>query len=484
MNLSTLFDLARCPFDGINGDIPISNIAIDSRQVTANSIFIAIEGSATDGHEYIESAISAGAIAVVCKRITQAHGDEVDFIVVEDPAKIAGLLASAFNDHPSRKLKLIGITGTNGKTTTVTLLHQLFTLLGRKAGLISTVENISGNKVFPSTHTTPDPIVLNKLLAAMAEDGCEYVFMEVSSHAVHQKRISGLRFEGGVFTNISHDHLDYHHTFDEYISAKKSFFDGLPPESFALTNVDDKRGRVMMQNTKARQYSYSILKSADFKGKIFENTLEGLEMEIGQLHVHLRLIGEFNAYNAVCAYAIASLLSIDQDKILIGLSAIAGARGRFETIRDVKRGILYIVDYAHTPDALEKVLETIHAMAPRNTSMITVVGCGGNRDAAKRPVMGGLAARWSTEVIFTDDNPRFEVPQVITEAMMAGVNEEDKSKVLVIGDRRQAIHTAAKLAKRGDIVLVAGKGHETYQEVRGVKFDFDDRKVIEDIIGN
>ena len=292
-----------------------------------------------------------------------------------------------------------------------------------------------------------------------------------------------MEFDGGVFTNISHDHLDYHKTFDEYIRAKKAFFDGLPAESFALTNVDDKRGMVMLQNTAAKSYTYSILKSADFKGKIFENTLEGLEMEIDHLHVHLLLVGEFNAYNAVCAYATAALMGFEKDKILMGLSALAGARGRFETIRDVKRDILFIVDYAHTPDALEKVLTTIRDMSFKDIVLITVVGCGGNRDAAKRPVMGGLAAKWSHEVIFTDDNPRDEAPQSITDAMMIGVKEEDRNKVLVIHDRRQAIHAAVKLAKRGDIVLVAGKGHETYQEIRGEKFDFDDRKVIEDIIG-
>ena len=308
--------------------------------------------------------------------------------------------------------------------------------------------------------------------------------MEVSSHAAHQQRISGLRFEGGVFTNMSHDHLDYHNTFDEYIAAKKSFFDGLRGESFALVNIDDKRGMVMLQNTKAKQYTYSIRKSADFKGKIFENTLEGLEMEIDQVHVHLRLIGEFNAYNVVCAYGVASLLGFSKTEILTGLSALAGARGRFETIRDINRGVLYIVDYAHTPDALEKVLKTIHAMVTKQASLISVVGCGGNRDGAKRPVMGGLAAKWSKEAIFTDDNPRKEDPVSITDAMQSGVAADDREKVLIINDRKQAIHTAFRLAKKGDIVLVAGKGHETYQEINGVKHDFDDRKVIEDIIGN
>jgi len=462
----------------------VSGIAIDSRTVKANYVFIAIEGSTQDGHEYIDSAIKAGAIAVVVQKAANYNEESVDLIKVSDSAKAAGLIASAYYGAPSEKVKLVGITGTNGKTTTVTLLHQLFSLMGIRAGLISTVENIIGTEVIPSTHTTPDPVSLNELLAKMADGGCDYVFMEVSSHAAHQQRISGLRFEGGVFTNMSHDHLDYHNTFDEYIAAKKSFFDGLRGESFALVNVDDKRGMVMLQNTKAKQYTYSIRKSADFKGKIFENTLEGLEMEIDQVHVHLRLIGEFNAYNVVCAYGVASLLGFSKTGILTGLSALAGARGRFETIRDIKRGVLYIVDYAHTPDALEKVLKTIHAMVTKQASLISVVGCGGNRDGAKRPVMGGLAAKWSKEAIFTDDNPRKEDPVSITDAMQSGVAADDREKVLIINDRKQAIHTAFRLAKKGDIVLVAGKGHETYQEINGVKHDFDDRKVIEDIIGN
>ena len=484
MNLSTLFDLANIPFNGSNGNITVSGIAIDSRTVRANYVFIAIEGSTQDGHEYIDSAIKAGAIAVVVQKAAKHNEDRVDLIKVSDSAKAAGLIASAYYGAPSEKVKLVGITGTNGKTTTVTLLHQLFSLMGIRAGLISTVENIIGNEVIPSTHTTPDPVSLNELLAKMADGGCDYVFMEVSSHAAHQQRISGLRFEGGVFTNMSHDHLDYHNTFDEYIAAKKSFFDGLRGECFALVNVDDKRGMVMLQNTKAKQYTYSIRKSADFKGKIFENTLEGLEMEIDQVHVHLRLIGEFNAYNVVCAYGVASLLGFSKTGILTGLSALAGARGRFETIRDINRGVLYIVDYAHTPDALEKVLKTIHAMVTKQASLISVVGCGGNRDGAKRPVMGGLAAKWSKEAIFTDDNPRKEDPVSITDAMQSGVAADDREKVLIINDRKQAIHTAFRLAKKGDIVLVAGKGHETYQEINGVKHDFDDRKVIEDIIGN
>ena len=484
MNLSTLFDLANIPFNGSNGNMTVSGIAIDSRTVKANYVFIAIEGSTQDGHEYIDSAIKAGAIAVVVQKAANYNEESVDLIKVSDSAKAAGLIASAYYGAPSEKVKLVGITGTNGKTTTVTLLHQLFSLMGISAGLISTVENIIGTEVIPSTHTTPDPVALNELLAKMADGGCDYVFMEVSSHAAHQQRISGLRFEGGVFTNMSHDHLDYHNTFDEYIAAKKSFFDGLRGESFALVNIDDKRGMVMLQNTKAKQYTYSIRKSADFKGKIFENTLEGLEMEIDQVHVHLRLIGEFNAYNVVCAYGVASLLGFSKTEILTGLSALAGARGRFETIRDINRGVLYIVDYAHTPDALEKVLKTIHAMVTKQASLISVVGCGGNRDGAKRPVMGGLAAKWSKEAIFTDDNPRKEDPVSITDAMQSGVAADDREKVLIINDRKQAIHTAFRLAKKGDIVLVAGKGHETYQEINGVKHDFDDRKVIEDIIGN
>lgn len=462
-------------------DRKVSGVAIDSRKVADGYVFIAIRGTEADGHQYIGDAVRAGAVAVIYQHDVIDAGDVVT-IRVEDSAGAAGKIASAFYDHPSEKLRLVGVTGTNGKTTTVTLLHQLLTLLGRKTGLISTVENKIGQRVIPATHTTPDPVALNALLAAMVDEGCDYAFMEVSSHAAHQKRISGLRFEGAVFTNMSHDHLDYHKTFDEYIAAKKSFFDGLASDCFALVNVDDKRGEVMLQNTKARRYSYSLRKSADFKGKIFENTLEGLEMEIGGMHVHLRLIGEFNAYNALCAYGIGVLLGFPKEDVLTGLSALAGAKGRFETIRDERAGVLYVVDYAHTPDALEKVLKTIDVMK-RHGGIVTVVGCGGNRDAAKRPVMGGLAARWSRDVIFTDDNPRSEDPESITAAMTAGVDADDRNKVLVINDREQAIRTAARLAKKGDIVLVAGKGHETYQEIRGVRYDFDDRKVIEDITG-
>jgi len=483
MNLSTLFGQSGLPFSGLHGDSLVSNVAIDSRQVGPGSVFIAIKGSVTDGHEYIQKALDAGAIAIVCQNNSETSSTDADIIKVNDSAAAAGLLASAYYGHPSDKVRLVGVTGTNGKTTTVTLLHQLLTLMGRNAGLISTVENKIGQVVIPSTHTTPDPVALNALLAGMVDAGCDYVFMEVSSHAAHQKRISGLRFEGAVFTNMSHDHLDYHNTFDEYIAAKKSFFDDLKAESFALINADDKRGMVMLQNTEAKKYTYSIRKCADFKGKIFENTLDGLEMEIDNVHVHLRLIGEFNAYNVVCAYGISRLLGFSKEETLLGLSALSGARGRFETIRDIRRGILYIVDYAHTPDALEKVLKTIDAMVSSNSELISVVGCGGNRDGAKRPVMGGLAAKWSKEVIFTDDNPRFEESKEITEEMMRGVADEDRNKVLIINDRAQAILTAAKLAKKGDIVLVAGKGHETYQEIKGIKYDFDDRKVIEDMIG-
>lgn len=481
MQLNDLLKSASVPVLTGGNDVAISGIAIDSRKVTEGSVFIAIKGSEQDGHRYIPKAIEAGASAIVCQEKVDIPED-IRMILVEDSADAAGRLASAFYGHPSETLKMVGVTGTNGKTTTVTLLYQLMKQLGYRTGLISTVENLVDGRVIPATHTTPDPVELNALLAEMVDAGCEYAFMEVSSHAAHQKRISGLRFEGAVFTNITHDHLDYHKTFDDYIAAKKSFFDGLTAGSFALVNADDRRSDVMLQNTRASKHYYSLRRSAEFKGKIFENTLEGLEMEIDGVHAHLLLIGEFNAYNALCAYGICRLLGLDKEVILTGLSALPGARGRFETIRDLKNGVLYIVDYAHTPDALEKVLKTIEVMKQKG-SIITVVGCGGHRDKEKRPKMGALAARLSSEAIFTDDNPRDEDPADITAAMMEGVNTADRIKVLIINDRAQAIKTASRLATKGDIVLVAGKGHETYQEGKNGKIDFDDRKVIEDIIG-
>ena len=478
--------LYKVPIRGVAGttSVNISDLQLDSRKVKPGAAFIAVKGAAADGHLFIEKAIENGASAVVCEEWPEHLNDAVVYVQVENSAAAAGYMACNFYGRPSEKVKLVGVTGTNGKTTIATLLYKLFTRLGYKTGLLSTVENRIGEEIVPATHTTPDAISLNYLLNRMVEEGCSYVFMETSSHAIHQHRVTGLTYAGGLFSNITHDHLDYHKTFDEYIRVKKAFFDSLPAGAFAISNTDDKRGMVMLQNTKAKQYTYSIRKSADFKGKIFENTLEGLEMEIDQVHVHLRLIGEFNAYNVVCAYGVASLLGFSKTEILTGLSALAGARGRFETIRDINRGVLYIVDYAHTPDALEKVLKTIHAMVTKQASLISVVGCGGNRDGAKRPVMGGLAAKWSKEAIFTDDNPRKEDPVSITDAMQSGVAADDREKVLIINDRKQAIHTAFRLAKKGDIVLVAGKGHETYQEINGVKHDFDDRKVIEDIIGN
>lgn len=373
--------------------------------------------------------------------------DDILMVLVEDSADAAGRLASAFYGHPSEALKLVGVTGTNGKTTTVTLLYQLMKQLGHRTGLISTIENIVNGRVVVATHTTPDPVELNALLAEMVAVGCEYAFMEVSSHAAHQKRISGLRFEGAVFTNITHDHLDYHKTFDDYIAAKKSFFDGLASGSFALVNGDDRRSDIMLQNTKASKHFYSLRRSSEFKGKIFENTLEGLEMEIDGLHAHLLLIGNsmLIMLYALTAYAGYSGL---KEVILTGLSALPGARGRFETVRDMNRGVLYIVDYAHTPDALEKVLKTIEVMKQKG-GIITVVGCGGHRDKEKRPKMGAIAASLSREAIFTDDNPRDENPADITAAMMDGVDDADRNKVLIINDRAQAIKTAAKLASRG-----------------------------------
>jgi UDP-N-acetylmuramoyl-L-alanyl-D-glutamate--2,6-diaminopimelate ligase len=461
-----------------NTDIEVSNVQIDSRKVEKESLFVAVRGVASDGHQFIDRSIEQGAVAIVCETMPGSLKDGITYVQTNNSAEAAGLIAHNFYDQPSQKLKLVGVTGTNGKTTIATLLYKLFTCLGYKCGLVSTVENQIAGKIIPSTHTTPDPISLNALLKQMADEGCQYAFMEVSSHAIHQRRIAGLEFAGALFSNITHDHLDYHKTFDEYIKAKKAFFDALPSSAFAITNVDDKRGNVMLQNTVAKKFTYSLQTVADFKGKILENILTGLVMTVNDQEVHFRMIGEFNAYNILAVYGAAICLGEKKEYVLQCLSNTTGAEGRFDYIISPKSKVIGIVDYAHTPDALVNVLSTIKKLKQGHEQVITVVGCGGDRDKTKRPVMGEVACDNSDKVIFTSDNPRSEDPQQILEEMEATLGATAKRKFLSIVDRKQAIKTAVDMARPDDIVLIAGKGHEKYQEIKGVKHHFDDKEVL------
>lgn len=462
-------------------DRNVMALCIDSREAGLGSLFIAINGVASDGHQYIDMAIHQGAVAVLCEAFPSSMTDKVTYIQVKQTAAVAGILADAFYDHPSSNMKLVGITGTNGKTTCATLLFQLFSRLGYTCGLISTVRNQIGSDVLPSTHTTPDAISLQRLLASMVEAKCTHVFMEVSSHAIHQHRIAGTIFTGACFTNITHDHLDYHGTFDEYIRVKKSFFDELPKTAFALSNADDKRGMVMLQNTKAVRKTYSLKTMADFKGKILENGLSGLVMNVQQDEIYFRLIGEFNAYNLLCVYGAALLLGENKDAVLQHLSVLPGAEGRFDSLTSPRDHVLGIVDYAHTPDALLNVLATINKLRKGNEALITVVGCGGDRDRQKRPVMGLVACEHSDKVIFTADNPRSEDAVAIIHEMEAGVAPHQRKKYMSIADRREAIRAACSMAAPHDILLVAGKGHEKYQEINGKRLPFDDKKVLEEM---
>jgi UDP-N-acetylmuramoyl-L-alanyl-D-glutamate--2,6-diaminopimelate ligase len=462
-------------------DLAISNVQIDSRKVEQGSLFIAVKGAGVDGHEFISRAIAAGAKAIVCEVIPTGQVEGVTYVQTANSAEAAGIIAHNFYDQPTQKLKLVGVTGTNGKTTIATLLYKTFTCLGYPCGLVSTVENQIAGTVIPSTHTTPDPVSLNALLKAMADAGCAYAFMEVSSHAVHQRRIAGLHFTGALFSNITHDHLDYHKTFDEYIKAKKAFFDNLSSTAFAITNADDKRGAVMLQNTNAKKFSYSLKTVADFKGKILENSLAGLVMNVNEQEVHFRLIGEFNAYNLLAVYGAAMCLGEDKAQVLQCLSNVTGAEGRFDYMVSANDRIIGIVDYAHTPDALQNVLSTIKKLRQGHEQVITVVGCGGDRDKTKRPVMGEVACEHSDRVIFTSDNPRTEDPQQILLDMEATLNTAARRKYVAIADRKQAIKTAVSMAKPEDIILVAGKGHEKYQEINGVKHDFDDKEVLREL---
>ncbi len=461
--------------------ITVLDVQLDSRKVKPGAVFLAVKGVLSDGHKFIEAAISNGALAIVCEVMPAQLREGIVYVQVENSAAAAGWIATNFFGQPSEGMKLVGVTGTNGKTTIATLLYKLFTALGYKCGLISTVDNHIGDTVVPATHTTPDAISLNQLLKQMADASCTHVFMEVSSHALHQYRVTGLRFAGGVFSNISHDHLDYHRTFDEYIRVKKSFFDSLPASAFAISNADDKRGLVMVQNTNASRYMYSLKTLADFKGKIIENSLTGLVMTVNDQEVHFRLIGEFNAYNLLAVYGTGVCLGEDKQEILRCLSVLTGAEGRFDYLVSPKDRLIAIVDYAHTPDALLNVLATIRKLKKGFEQVITVVGCGGDRDRTKRPIMAEAACEHSDKAIFTSDNPRSEDPEQIIRDMEEGLLPAAKRKYISIVDRKEAIKTAINLAKPEDIILVAGKGHEKYQEINGVRKHFDDKEVVQEM---
>jgi len=461
-----------------NLDREISRIDFDSRQVIENGAFVAVRGTHVDGHAFIEKAVGQGAVAVIAEELPAVLNPEVTYIQVSDSASALAHMAANWYGFPSRRLRLVGITGTNGKTTTATLLFELFRSLGYKAGLLSTIENKIGDTVLPATHTTPDALSINSLLADMADAGCDFAFMEVSSHAADQRRIDALDFAGAIFTNITHDHLDYHKTFQAYITAKKRFFDILPRTAFALINIDDKRGEVMVQNTAARVYRYSLRAMADFRARVLDNGIGGLHLSMNGQQVHARLIGEFNAYNLLAVYAAATLLGQDSTETLVALSQLRAAEGRFDYLIDPGTNISAIVDYAHTPDALEKVLDTISRLRKGKARIITVVGCGGDRDRAKRPEMAKVACQLSDQVILTSDNPRTEPPEQILADMQAGIPADAGRKTLTLVDRRTAIQTACRMAVNGDIILVAGKGHEKYQEINGVKYPFDDKEIL------
>lgn len=460
-----------------NMNVEVKGIAFDSRNVKPGFLFVAVKGTQSDGHTYIEKSVASGAVAIVCEKLPDATAEQITYVTVKESAKALGIIAGNFYGNPSAKLKLIGVTGTNGKTTVATLLFKLFSSLGYRCGMLSTVVNKIVDKEIPATHTTPDPIRINELLVQMLAEKCTHCFMEVSSHAVDQGRIEGLNFAGALFTNITHDHLDYHRTFESYIRAKKGFFDGLPSDAFALVNVDDKRGMIMLQNTKARKQTYGLKKMADYKGKIITNSIEGLELEIGERSVWFKLIGDFNAYNLLTVYGASVLMGEDPELVLMKLSALTGASGRFELVLPGSR-FTAIVDYAHTPDALKNVLETIEHFRSGNEQVISVVGCGGDRDRTKRPLMAAIACKYSNKVILTSDNPRSEDPMEIIREMQKGVGPTEAKKTLVMVDREEAIKTACMMAKEKDIVLVAGKGHENYQEIKGVKHPFDDKEVL------
>lgn len=466
-----------------NTDKEILGLHSDSRCIQEEFLFVAVPGTQTDGHDFIAKAIENGASAIVCQTLPESRLPEVTYIQVDDSAEALAFLASKWNEEPSKQLVLVGVTGTNGKTTIATLLYALFRRLGYKVGLLSTVCNYINDTAIESTHTTPDSIQLNALLAQMVEEGCDYAFMEVSSHAIDQKRIAGLDFNGGIFTNLTRDHLDYHQTFDAYRDAKKGFFDQLPIGAFALTNKDDKNGMVMLQNTKAYKQTYSFQTLSDFHGEILESHFDGTLMTINGQEVLTQFVGKFNAYNLLAVYGAAILLGEDSNEVLVALSTLQSVAGRFQTFR-APEGYTAIVDYAHTPDALTNVLKAIHEVLEGDGNIITVVGCGGNRDKGKRPLMAKEAVKGSSRVILTSDNPRFEKPEDIIQDMVDGLDITEKKKAVCITDRKEAIRTACLLAQTGDVVLIAGKGHEDYQDVEGVKTHFDDREIILEIFNS
>ncbi len=459
-------------------DIEVTSLCFDSREAKEGALFVAIKGVHTDGHLFLEQVIGQGVEGVIVEEMPETLQGGVTYVLVEDSAYVLGVIASNFYGNPSNEIKLVGVTGTNGKTTVATLLYNLFGQLGYQVGLLSTVENRIASRIIPATHTTPDPISLNSLLRAMVDEGCDYCFMEVSSHAVVQQRIAGLRFAGGIFTNITHDHLDFHKTFDNYIKAKKKFFDDLDNCAFALTNADDKNGAIMLQNTFAHRKTYGLHNLADFKARVVESHFDGMLLQIDGHEVWVKLVGGFNAYNILAVYGTAILLEQETVKVLTALSEISGAEGRFETIRSTK-GVFGIVDYAHTPDAVENVLETIKGLRVADQKIITVLGCGGDRDKTKRPEMAKVALKYSDKLIITSDNPRTEDPLQIIKDMEAGVAADKKKNSFSITDRREAIRAACHLAMPGDIILIAGKGHEKYQEINGVRHHFDDREELE-----
>jgi UDP-N-acetylmuramoyl-L-alanyl-D-glutamate--2,6-diaminopimelate ligase len=475
--------LYRVSIEAVHGatDVTISKIEFDSRKVESNTAFVAIKGTLSDGHDYIEKAIALGACVIICVQFPKVLAEKVTYVKVNDTNEALAFLSANFYDNPSEKIKLVGVTGTNGKTTIASLLYQLFKKAGYKVGLLSTVKIMVDTEEFKATHTTPDSLTLNYYLDQMVQEGCEFCFMEVSSHGIHQKRTAALQFAGGIFTNLSHDHLDYHNTFAEYRDVKKSFFDYLPKSAFAITNSDDKNGVVMLQNTKAKKITYALKSYADYKAQILENQLSGLLLKINDNEVWVKLIGSFNAYNLLAIYAVAVELGIEKVEALRLLSELESVSGRFQFIvSDTK--ITAIVDYAHTPDALENVLQTIDNIRTKNEQLITVVGCGGDRDKTKRPVMANIAATLSDKAIFTADNPRTENPEIIIQEMEQGVEPQNFKKTISILDRKQAIKTACQLANPNDIILIAGKGHETYQEINGVKYDFDDLEIVTELL--
>ncbi|GGF21259.1 UDP-N-acetylmuramoyl-L-alanyl-D-glutamate--2,6-diaminopimelate ligase [Echinicola rosea] len=481
--MKTLKDiLYKVSLTSTTGDmeVVVKDIVFDSREVSEGDVFVAAKGTQVDGHDFIPKAISSGAGAIVCEDLPEELVSGITYVQVVDSAKSMGIMAANFYDHPSEKLKVVAVTGTNGKTTCVTVLHRLFMELGYMVGMLSTVENKINDEVIPATHTTPDSVAINKLMAQMVGEGCTHCFMEASSHAIVQERMSGIKLAGAVFTNISHDHLDYHGTFDEYIKAKKKLFDELPKGAFALVNADDKRGMVMMQNTKASKHTFGLKYPTDFKAKVLSNTLQGLELDINGRQAWFRMIGEFNAYNICSVMGVSILLGEEEEEVLMQLSSIKGAHGRFDQLH--VEGITAIVDYAHTPDALENVLKTIQGVRTGGEKVITVVGCGGNRDKSKRPIMAKIATELSDKVVLTSDNPRDEDPMSIIHEMEVGVNPVAYKKTVVIADRKEAIKAACVMAEKGDIILVAGKGHETYQEVKGVKHPFDDLKIVKELM--